>query len=81
MINKENGFDLNVRWNFPDFRKHAFAFISLFVLILLIYGNSFHGVWQFDDYDNIINPNVHLKSLSWTEIKNAKIWGHHTGFC
>jgi tetratricopeptide (TPR) repeat protein len=72
MINIDNGFDLNCRWDFPGLRKHAFAFISLFVLILLIYGNSFQGVWQFDDYDNIINnPQIHLKSLSWLEIKTA----------
>jgi len=72
MINKENGFDLNIRWNFPDFRKHAFAFISLFVLLLIIYGNSFHGAWQFDDFRNIVNnPQIHLKTLSWPEIKSA----------
>jgi tetratricopeptide (TPR) repeat protein len=72
MINKENGFDLNCRWNFPDFRKHAFAFISLFVMILIIYGNSFHGAWQFDDFESIANnSSIHLKTLTWGEIKNA----------
>jgi tetratricopeptide (TPR) repeat protein len=72
MINQENGFDLNVRWSFPDFRKHAFAFIALFVLLLIIYGNSLNGAWQFDDFGNIVdNPSIHLKSLTWTEIKNA----------
>jgi tetratricopeptide (TPR) repeat protein len=72
MIDKENGFDLNLRWSFPDFRKHAFAFISLFVLILIIYGNSFNGAWQFDDFRSIVNnPQIHLKTLSWPEIKNA----------
>jgi tetratricopeptide (TPR) repeat protein len=72
MINKENGFDLNCRWDFPDFRKHTFAFISLFVLILIIYGNSFYCEWQLDDFQNIIdNSRIHLKALSWPEIKNA----------
>jgi tetratricopeptide (TPR) repeat protein len=71
MINMENGFKLNCRWNFPDFR-HAFAFISLFVLILIIYGNSLNGVWQFDDFDGIVNNSrIHLNTLSWPEIKNA----------
>jgi tetratricopeptide (TPR) repeat protein len=72
MIHAENGFDLDVRWRFPNFRKHAFAFISLFVLLLIIYGNSLNGAWQFDDFDNIVNnPQIHLKTLSWPEIKNA----------
>lgn len=72
MINKETGFDLNCRCNFPDFRKHAFAFISLFVLILIIYGNSFDGAWLFDDFESIVNNSrIHLKTLAWPEIKNA----------
>jgi tetratricopeptide (TPR) repeat protein len=72
MINKENSFALNVRWTFSNFRKHAFAFISLFSLLLLIYGNSFHGTWQFDDFNNIVdNPQIHLKTLSWSEIKRT----------
>jgi protein O-mannosyl-transferase len=72
MINKENGFDLKCTWRFPDFRKHAFAVISLFALILLIYGNSFHGEWLFDDLSSIVdNPQIHMKSLSWPEIKNT----------
>jgi hypothetical protein len=72
MLNKENGFDLNCPWRFPNFKKHVFAFISLFVLILIIYGNSLNGAWQFDDFENIVsNPNIHMKSLSWSEIKNV----------
>ena len=72
MINKENGFDLNCKWNFTDFRKQVFAFISLFVLLLIIYGNSFSGTWLLDDWASIVdNQQIHLKSLSWPEIKNA----------
>lgn len=72
MINKENGFDLNCKWYFPNFRKYAFAFISLFVLLLLIYGNSLQGAWLFDDFNSIVNnPGIHLKTLTWSEIKNA----------
>jgi tetratricopeptide (TPR) repeat protein len=72
MINKENGFDLNIKCDFPDLRKHAFAFISLFILIAIIYGNSLQGEWLFDDLSSIVNnPQIHLKSLSWPEIKNA----------
>jgi protein O-mannosyl-transferase len=72
MIHAENGFDLSVQWRFPNFRKHAFAFTALFVLILIIYGNSLSGAWIFDDFNSIVNnPGVHLKTLSWPEIKTA----------
>lgn len=72
MINKENDFDLNCKWNFPDFRKHTFAFISIFVLLMIIYFNSFQGAWLFDDFHNIVeNPQIHLKTLSWPDIKNT----------
>jgi tetratricopeptide (TPR) repeat protein len=72
MINTENGFDLKIKWRFPDLRKYIFVFISLAFLILTIYGNSFYCDWQFDDYPNIVNnQNVHLNILSWKEITKA----------
>ena len=46
-----------------------FAVLSLLVMLLIIYGNSFFGEWHFDDYHNIVdNRNVHLQGLSWQEI-------------
>ncbi|NPU85333.1 MAG: hypothetical protein HPY65_12715 [Syntrophaceae bacterium] len=46
-------------------RKHIFAFVSLFTFILIIYGNSFHGAWQFDDFDNIVNnPQIRTNELT-----------------
>ncbi|MBW2599625.1 MAG: tetratricopeptide repeat protein, partial [Deltaproteobacteria bacterium] len=72
MITKDNGFDLNIRWRFPDGRRYAFAFIALFVFLIIIYGNSFHGEWHFDDYSNIIgNRNIELKSLSLENIQKT----------
>jgi len=72
MINKLNSFDLNLHWRFSNWKKYTFAFLSLFVCLIIIYGNSFHCDWQFDDSPNILeNRDVHLKTLSWTDIKKA----------
>ena len=71
-INKENAFDLNLKWRFPEGRKYAFTFITLFVALIVVYGNSFHNKWQFDDFPNIVkNENVQLKTISWENIKNS----------
>lgn len=72
MINKLNGFDLNLKWSFPDGQKYAFAFIALLFCLLIIYGNSFDGAWIFDDEPNIVlNKYVHLKTLDWGNIQNS----------
>lgn len=72
MINKENGFNLNINWYFPGGREYAFAFIALFVFLIIIYANSFHGAWQFDDQINIVeNNNIHLKIFDWSTIQKT----------
>lgn len=72
MINKSNGFDLNLKWSFSDWSKIAFAFIALLILILVIYGNSLDGSWIFDDEPGIVlNKYVHLKSLTWDNIQKT----------
>ena len=73
MISRNNGYDLNIgHWQSPEGRKYAFTFIALFVFLLIIYGNSLHGEWHFDDIHNIVeNANVHLKDLSWPDIKET----------
>ncbi len=72
MITKDNGFDLNIKWRFPEWRKYAFAFIALFVFLIIIYANSFHGTWQFDDKPNIVeNNHIFLKTLDWSDIKKT----------
>ncbi|MFO7666163.1 MAG: hypothetical protein R6V76_06060 [Desulfobacterales bacterium] len=38
MINKDNGFDLNIQWRFPGGREYGFAFIALSVFLIVIYG-------------------------------------------
>jgi tetratricopeptide (TPR) repeat protein len=72
MLTKENGFELPLKWTFPDANKYAFAFISLFVILIIIYSNSFQGDWHFDDFANIIeNQHIQIKSLSLPEIKQS----------
>ncbi len=58
-------------------RQVIFAFTVLAVLLLSIYGNSFDCSWHFDDAANITNNTaIHLKSLSWDEIKHLLLKGH-----
>ncbi len=72
MITKDNDFKLNTRCQLSDGKRYTFVFIALFVFLLIIYGNSFHGEWHLDDTGNILeNTNVHLKNLSWPEIKRT----------
>jgi len=72
MFTKENGFALPGNWQFPDGKKYAFTFISLLIILLALYSNSFYGEWHFDDYANIVdNQNVQIKSFSWPEIKHC----------
>jgi protein O-mannosyl-transferase len=68
----DDGYELHIPWHFPHLRKYAFFFISLLILLLTVYGNSFHGEWHFDDIPNIIeNANVHLRNLSFGGIYDA----------
>jgi Tfp pilus assembly protein PilF len=72
MLTKENGFTLPINLNFPDGKKYAFTFISLLIILLAVYSNSFYGEWHFDDSVNIVdNPFIQIKSFSWPEIKHC----------
>jgi len=71
MLTKENGFTLPLKCSFPDANKYAFAFISLFIILFIIYSNSFQGAFQFDDTINIVqNKNIFLESFDWSHIKS-----------
>ena len=72
MFTKENGFALHGNWHFPDGKKYAFTFISLLIILITVYSNSFYGEWHFDDSVNIVdNPFIQIKSFSWPEIKHC----------
>ena len=72
MLIKENGFSLPINCKFPELPKYFFTFISLFIVLISIYSNSFYGDWHFDDYANIVdNHYIQIKSFSWSEIKHC----------
>jgi len=51
---------------------NGLAFISLLLLVLITYSNSFYASWHLDDGPNITeNRNAHLQGFSWSEVKNA----------
>ena len=53
-------------------RKVVFCIIVLSLTIFSVYGNSLDCSWHFDDKPNITdNPNLHLKELSWDNVKGA----------
>ena len=72
MLTKENGFTLPINFKFFESPKYLFTFITLFIILISIYSNSFYGEWHFDDFANIVdNPYVKIKSFSWLEIKHC----------
>ena len=78
MLTKENGFSLPINLKFSESPKYLFTFISLFIILILIYSNSFYGEWHFDDYANIvINPHIQIKSFSLPEIKHCMYGIYH----
>ena len=53
-------------------RRNLFAFVSLFLIILITYSNTFDASWHFDDENNILNNKpLHLTELSLENIKKT----------
>ncbi|MFZ1037567.1 MAG: hypothetical protein WAN57_10215, partial [Smithella sp.] len=78
MLNKNNGFTLSFHFGTDVSGKYAFTFITLFIILILIYSNSFYGDWHFDDFANIvINPHIQIKSFSLAEIKHCMYGIYH----
>jgi tetratricopeptide (TPR) repeat protein len=72
VITKEDGFELHFKRSFPHAGRYGFACAALLLSLLIIYSNSFYCSWHFDDLSNIVNNvNVHLKTLSWSEIQKT----------
>jgi Tfp pilus assembly protein PilF len=56
----------------PSFERFVIPSVLLMLLLIVIYGNSFHGPFLFDDLFNIVeNPNIHSRNLSFEEISPA----------
>ena len=72
MLTKENGFTLPISWKCENPGQYAFTFISLLIILLAVYSNSFQGDWHFDDFPNIVkNSHIQIKSLSLPELKQS----------
>jgi hypothetical protein len=53
-------------------RKTIFAFISLLLIVLIVYSNTFNASWHFDDEPNITeNPALHLTEFTWKNLKKT----------
>ena len=53
-------------------RKRVFSFISLGLLVLILYSNTFQASWHFDDAPNILDRNsMHLTDFSWSQIRGT----------
>ena len=64
MLTCDNGFTFPWRIRIFFDREAAFAVVTLFIMLLSIYSNSFQGEWHFDDFHNIVeNRCVHVQSL------------------
>jgi tetratricopeptide (TPR) repeat protein len=64
--------DWPVRCEFIALKKHGIPALIIFILLIVIYGNSFDCSWHLDDYSNIVkNENVHIASLSWTALEKS----------
>ena len=64
--------DWPIQLKFKGFKEHLIPILILFILIIMIYSNSFYVSWHFDDYINIVNNSaVHIKSLTWAELEKS----------
>jgi len=71
-MNFGKDFDLNIRWPFQNLRNHTVAFVLLFVIVALVYSNSFDCSWHLDDFVNIKdNPAIRMKNFSWPEVERS----------
>ena len=53
-------------------RRNIFSLVSLFLLILITYSNTFDASWHFDDENNILNNKpLHLTELNPQNIKKT----------
>jgi hypothetical protein len=53
-------------------RKHLFAAALLFIAVFIAYANALPGVFQFDDFNVIVNnPAVHSWSAWWLDLQHG----------
>ena len=68
-MRKQDNFSLSFNAGFPQGKGYAWAFFLLFLLLAIIYSNSFQASWHLDDYANIVdNKNIQFDALTWANI-------------
>jgi len=65
-------FDLDSEMHLSPCRKNAFAVVTLFIILLSVYSNTFDASWHFDDEYSILKNNaLHLTDLTWKNVKST----------
>ena len=65
-------FNIEDNASVTDCRKSMFSFISLGILVFILYCNTFQASWHFDDEGNILKrDSIHLTDLSWTQLRGT----------
>ena len=65
-------FNLESETHLSACRRNVFVVVTIFIIILAIYSNTFHASWHFDDETNILdNKPLHLNELNWQNIKKT----------
>ncbi len=63
----------------PSFERFVIPSVLLMLLLIVIYGNSFHAPFQFDDFINIVdNPNIQTPGFSLEDFA-ASFHGRNSG--
>ncbi|MGD9212452.1 MAG: hypothetical protein PVI90_16845, partial [Desulfobacteraceae bacterium] len=72
MITGKQQFKLPINFDPSKAFANGFAVITLFIILLCVYSNSFKVTWQYDDYLNIVkNTNIRFQELSWKAISKS----------
>ncbi len=65
-------FNLDSEIRLSSCRRNVFAVVTIFIIILLVYSNTFDASWHFDDENNILkNKPLHLTELNLQNIKKT----------
>ena len=65
-------FDLNSEIRLSPCRKNMFAVVTLFIILLSVYSNTFDASWHFDDEYSILKNNaLHMTDLNWENVKST----------
>jgi tetratricopeptide (TPR) repeat protein len=73
-------FNLESETHLTPCRKNVFAIVTIFMIVLAVYSNTFHASWHFDDEINILkNEPLHLREISWQSVKKTFFASYNNG--